>query len=245
MRAEESLLRRSLLGPLLAVARGNRDRGVPAVRLFEIAPVYLRGASPKEDVEAQLASGVVTGDYFAAKGCAEAALASLGIEDATFERGAPAPLRRDRSATVKLGGEVVGFIGELGPRALATYGLEAATALFELRAERLIAAASLEARYRPVPRHPAIERDLAWIIDEAVTWRTIEEVARSAAGETLASIRPFDVYRGAQAGDGKKSVALRMELRARDRTMTTAEADACVARVVNALAKSTGGRLRA
>jgi phenylalanyl-tRNA synthetase beta chain len=244
MRAEESLLRRSLLGPLLVVARGNRDRGVPAVRLFEIAPVYLRGDTPKTDEEMLLASGVVTGDYFAAKGCVESALTALGIEGATYERGAPAPLRRDRSATVKLGDDVVGFVGELGPRALAKYGLEAVTALFELRADRLAASASMESRYRPVPRHPAIERDLAWIVDESVSWHAIETTAGSAAGEMLASIRPFDVYRGAQAGDGKKSVALRMELRGANRTLTTAEADACVARVVEALAKSTGGRLR-
>jgi len=245
MRAEESLLRRSLLGPLLAVARGNKDRGVPAVRLFEMAPVYLRGDSKKTDEEALLASGVVSGDYFAAKGCVEAAFESLGIESAEFERGAPAPLRRDRSATVKLGGNVIGFIGELGPRTLVRHGLDTATAVFELRADHMAAAARLEPRYRPVPRHPAIERDLAWIVDETVSWQAIETTARGAAGALLSTIRPFDVYRGAQIGDGKKSVALRMELRAPDRTLTGAEADACVARVVEALAAKTGGALRA
>ena len=246
MRAEESLLRRSLLGPLLAVARGNLDRGVPAVRLFEIAPVYLRGATQQEHDEALLASGVLTGGYLDAKGCVEAALAALGVAgDAMFERGAPVPLRRDRSATVRAAHDVVGFVGELGPRALAKYGLGAATSVFELRADRLAALARLDTLYRPVPRFPAIERDLAWVVDEGTEWGTIASSVRSAAGELLASVRPFDVFRAAQIGAGKKSVALRMELRASDRTLTNAEADACVSRVVAELSRATGGSLRA
>ncbi len=245
MRSEESLLRRSLLGPLLVVARGNRDRGVPAVRLFEIAPVYLRGDKAGSDEERTLASGVVTGNYADAKGCVEQILEAMGLADrATFDLGAPAPLRRDRSATVKIGAEVVGFIGELGPRALANYGLESGTVLFELCADRLVEMARLETRYRPVPRFPAVGRDLAWIVDESVSWRVIEDAVRGATGELLADVRPFDLYRGAQAGPGRKSVALRMELRAPDRTLTTAEADACVARVLDALSRTTGGRLR-
>ena len=245
MRAEESLLRRSLLGPLLAVARGNRDRGVPTVRLFEIAPVYLRGATQQEHEEVLLASGVLTGGYFDAKGCVEAALEAMGVaEGAVFERGAPAPLRRDRSATVRIGGDVVGFVGEIGPRALAKLGIEAAVAVFELRADRLAAIGRLETLYRPVPRFPAIERDLAWVVDEGTEWGAIEAAVRSAVGELLASVRPFDVFRGAQIGAGRKSVALRMELRASDRTLTSAEADDCVTRVVGGLTRATRGALR-
>jgi phenylalanyl-tRNA synthetase beta chain len=244
MRADESLMRRSLLGPLLAVARGNRDRGAPAVRLFEIAPVYLRGESAASD-ETLLASGVVTGAYIDAKGCVEAVLEALGVEGASWERGAPAPLRRDRSATVRHGSDVVGFVGELGPRALGRYGLEAATALFELRADLLVDRSRLERPYRSVPRHPAIERDLAWVVEESVSWSAIEAAVRSGARELLAGLRPFDVFRGAQIGAGMKSVALRMELRASDRTLTGADADECVRAVIESLRASTGGALRA
>jgi phenylalanyl-tRNA synthetase beta chain len=245
MRSEESLLRRSLLGPLLAVARGNRDRGVAAVRLFEMAPVYLRGPSPSEDEEVLLAGGVVTGAYADAKGCVEAALESLGVVDqVTFTRGAPRPLRNDRSSTVRLGDGIVGYLGELGPRGLTTYGLEAATALFELRADLLAKVASLEMPYRPVPRHPAIQRDLAWVIDESVTWSEVESAVRAGAGSMLSAVRPFDVFRGGQIAVGKKSIALRMELRAQDRTLKGDEADACVAEVLASLARSTHGTLR-
>jgi phenylalanyl-tRNA synthetase beta chain len=245
MRAEESLLRRSLLGPLLTVARGNRDRGVASVRLVEIAPVYLRSEAKDAHDELLLASGVLTGGYADAKGAVETALEAMGVADAaTYERGAPPPLRRDRSATVRLSGEPIGFVGELGPRALAKYGLDAPTALFELRADRLAALARLETTYRPVPRFPAIERDLAWVVGESTEWGTIASAVRASAGDLLASVRPFDVFRGAQIGAGRKSVALRMELRAADRTLTSAEADACVTRVVAELTRATGGALR-
>ena len=246
MRAEESLLRRSLLGPLFAVARGNFDRGVPAVRLFEMAPVYLRAAKGDTHDELLLASGVVSGGYFDAKGRVEAVLLAMGVAaGAVFERGAPAPMRRDRSATVRVAGEVIGFVGEIGPRTLAKLGIATALSVFELRADRLGTLADLETHYRPVPRYPAIERDLAWVVDESTEWGTIESAVRSAAGDLISSIRPFDVFRGAQIGAGKKSVALRMELRAADRTLTTAEADDCVARVLAALTRATRGALRA
>lgn len=245
MRSEESLLRRSLLGPLLVVARGNRDRGVGAVRLFEIAPVYLRGEKSGSDEERILASAVVTGTYADAKGCVEQVLEAMGLSDrASYERGAPPPLRHDRSATVRLDGEPVGFIGELGPRVLARLGIDAGTAVFELCGDRMAAVARLEASYRPVPRFPAVERDLAWVVEESVSWCEIESVVREAAGDLLSALRPFDVFRGAQVGAGRKSLAVRLELRAADRTLTTEEADACVARILDALTRTTGGSLR-
>jgi phenylalanyl-tRNA synthetase beta chain len=210
-----------------------------------MAPVYLRGDSPKKDDEVLLASGVVTGAYAEAKGCVEAVFEAMGLAArATFALGAPAPLRRDRSATVRVGDEAVGWIGELGARSLAKFGLEAVTSVFELRADRLAALADIETKYRPVPRFPVVERDLAWVVDESVTWAAIEAAARGAAGEMLASIRPFDVFRGSKLGAGKKSVALRLELRAADRTLTTAEADACIARVLAELTRTTRGALR-
>jgi phenylalanyl-tRNA synthetase beta chain len=179
------------------------------------------------------------------KGCVEAALEALGtLDSATFDHGGPPPLRRDRSATVRVAGAVVGFVGELGPRALAKYGLETATALFELRADRLAADAALDGKYRPVPRHPAIQRDIAWVVDESITWADIELAIRGKAGLLLTSAQPFDIYRGGQVPSGSKSVAIRLELRAPDRTLTGQEADECVARILESLELATSGTLR-
>ena len=250
MRSEENLLRRSVLGPLLAVAKGNQDRGVGGVRLFEIAPVYLRGVPSADDVaevdEMLLAGGVLAGTYLDAKGCVDAALEALGLDCArvAFERASPTPLRRDRGARVVLDGVTVGHLGELSPRAARRVGLSGDWVVFEVRADALCAAAVLDAPYRPVPRFPAVERDLAWVVDEPVTWARIESAVRAAAGAVLASVRPFDVFRGPQVGAARKSIALRLELRAADRTLTGEEAEACVLAVVRALEAETGGHLR-
>jgi len=233
MRADESQLRRSVLGPLLRVVRGNQDRGVGQVRFFETAPVYLRAAKGDAPDERLLTGIVVTGGYADVK----------GPVDAAFERGAPAPLRSDRSATLRMGDDVIGYVGELSEKAQRAFALERGVALAELRTGQLLARAVLERPYRRISRFPAVERDLAVVFDDAVLWAEIEHAVRGAAGELLASVRPFDTYRGDSIGAGKRSLALRMELRSTERTLTGDEADACVDAVLAALAQ-LGGVIR-
>ncbi len=250
MRADENLLRRSLIGPLLRVVRGNQDRGVATVRFFECASVYLRGArddaSDGATDQVPLASGVVTGSYPDAKGPVERVLDDLGVTDLVrIERGGPAPLRADRSATLWIGERRVGTIGELAPRTREALGIEADTAVFELFLNEFASSARLERPYVPVSRYPAVDRDLAVVLDESVTWARVASTVRSATGELLTAIEPLNVFRGPQIGAGRKSLALRMQLRASDRTLRGDEAEACVARVVTALESDLGGVLRA
>lgn len=246
MRADESLLRRSVLGPLLRVVRGNQDRGVPHVRFFETAPVYLRSEEGEGANERLLTGIVLTGEYADVKGAVDTVLEALGLAaDVRFERGAPAPLRADRAATLRLGGTVVGHVGELDRRARKDFALERPVAAAELCADVLLARAVLERPYRRISRFPAVERDLAIVLDDAVIWEDLERVVRSAAGNLLTAIRPFDVFRSEAVGQDKKSVALRMELRSPERTLTGEEADACVASILAAVGAELGGVLRA
>ena len=245
MRADESLLRRSLLGPLLRVVRGNQDRGVPHVRFYETAPVYFRGAGDAGPEELHLTGIVVSGGYADVKGPVDAVLDALGVRDAvTFDRGAPAPLRADRSATLRIGGDVVGHVGELGRRAQKDFAIERPVAVAELRSDVLLAHAQLECPYRRISRFPAVERDLAFVLADRVCWQDVERVVRRAAGELLTALRPFDVFRGEQLGAGVKSLALRMELRSPARTLTGDEADQCVSAIVAAVGAELGGALR-
>jgi len=244
LRAEEGLLRRSLIGTLLRVARGNADRGNLGLRLFEIAPVYVAGETPEETREWLLGAALVAGDFFDAKGCAQSILGSVGLADrAQYERGAPEPLGRDRAATVRLDGEVIGHVGELSPAMRQTYGLKEATAVFELHVGRLAELGRMETSCRPVSRFPAVERDLDIVVDESVSWADLQACVHEGAGDLLQSVAPFDIFRKG-LGSGRKSVTLRMELRAQDRTLTTAEADERVQRTLALIADRTGGRLR-
>ncbi len=246
MRSEEALLRRSVLGPLLLVARGNQDRGVPAVRLFEMAPVYVRGEADDAARELHLLGAVLHGTYADAYAVALRVLEAVGLRhEIRVEVGAPEVLRADRCATLLLDGVPIGHVGELAPRALRELGLAAGVAVLEVRADVLAARARLDVPYRPVSRYPAVERDLAVVVADHVQWAEIVATVHDAAGELLANVRPFDVYRGPQVGPGRKSVALRMELRSHERTLTGEAADACVRGVVEALGDRHGAELRA
>lgn len=246
MRSEESRLRRSLLGTLLRVARGNANRGNTDLRLFEIAPVYVRGESDAETTELLLGAGLVRGDFGEAKGCATTVLRAVGLESRVeYTRGAPPSFPCCRAATVRLDGAVVGHVIELTPALRDRYGLAEATSLFELRVDTLCGAARLDLPCVPVSKHPAVDRDLDLVVDEGVTWAALAGCVREGAGELLESLAPFDVYRGDKIGSGRKSVTLRMLLRTADRTLTAAEADAVVARVLDLAHRRTGGVLRA
>ena len=156
----------------------------------------------------------------------------------------PSPLRADRSATLRVQGEVIGVVGEIRARAADAVGVPASTAIFELRADRLVALAVLDRPYVPISRFPAVERDLAWVVEESVAWAAIERAARVASPDLVRAVTLQSIFRSAQVGGGRKSVAFRLELRARDRTLSGQEADHAVASVIAELAARTGGALR-
>lgn len=249
VRADENLLRRSVLGGLLRVARGNRERGNESAALFELAPVYVRDAEATNATHSRellLVGGVTTGGHPDAKGAVEILLQRIGLASrASFDRGSTSPFHPDRCASVTLGGEIVGFVGELRPGVANEFSLPDASAAFELDLGALASAASLEVEYRSLSRFQPVHRDLAWVVEESVAWARIEAVVRRECGAALTDLQPFDVYRGEGVGPGRKSVAFRMELRPRSATFTSAELDELTRRIVDALALATGGALRA
>jgi phenylalanyl-tRNA synthetase beta chain len=246
MRAEENLLRRSLLGTLLRVARGNANRGNTDLRLFEIAPVYVRRAAEEDSEEMLLGAALLHGDFHRAKGCATAILEAVGLADEVeYVRGAPAPFTLCRAATLLCSGATVGHVIELSRAVRERFGLSEDTSLFELRVDVLSRSARLDRTCAPVSRHPAIERDLDLVVPESVRWSELARCVSDGASGLLESLRPFDVFRSEKLGTDRKSVTLRLLLRSIDRTLTAGEADACVARILELVRTRTGGSLRA
>ena len=151
---------------------------------------------------------MISGPYGEIKTVLEALFDGLGVtRRIAYVRGAPAPFWRDRSATLQIDGKTIGFAGELGRRAEKDLGLHERVSLFELRADALIAAARHESTYERISRYPAVERDLAVVVDEGVSWGRISDVVCAAAGDLLTGISPFDAFRGSQVGEGRKSIA--------------------------------------
>jgi phenylalanyl-tRNA synthetase beta chain len=185
---------------------------------------------------------LVPGDFFAAKGVLEGLLAALRVPFAV-EPGERPFLHPARAASVLAGDErKVGWIGELHPLVAREWDL-AGGAAFELDLDALAEIVGAAAGYTPVSTFPAVIQDIAVVVGDDVPAADVEATVREAGGELLERLRLFDVYRGEQVGEGKKSLALRLEFRAPDRTLTDDEVGAVRARIEEALGE-LGGRLR-
>jgi phenylalanyl-tRNA synthetase beta chain len=187
-------------------------------------------------------------DFFAAKGVLEALLNALRIPFHVKRSDAEPFLHPGRAArvVVRRGDEelTAGWLGELHPAVAARWDLEAAVAGFELDLGVLIAAAPPDERYEDLTSFPGITQDLAVVVADDVPAARVIEVVRAAGGPLLAGAQVFDVYRGAQVGEGRASLAVRLEFRAADRTLTDDEVAARREKIVAALGAQVGGELR-
>jgi phenylalanyl-tRNA synthetase beta chain len=252
--AEEALLRTSLVPALLGAARRNVARGVRGVSLFEVGHVFLHG-DPVDERES--AAGLLTGpangsvmdperafDFFDAKGALEALMKGLGVRDWRTGAALPGPYHPARSAGVIAGGDLIGAVGEVHPRVAERFDLPDPVAIFEVDVSSLGRRFSRPVLYRDVPRFPAVHRDLAFVMDEAVPAGTVLETLGEAGGGRVGAVRLFDVFSGSPIPQGRKSLGFSVEFRAPDRTLTDEEADEAVGAIVARLAVEFGAELR-
>ena len=253
--ADEPFLRRSLVPNLLKALSRTISRGARGAALFEVGHVF-HPADPVD--EREVVAAVLTGpgdegpfgedrslDFLDGKGALEALLAGLAIDAWRLDVPPFGPLHPGRSASVEIGGEQVGVIGELHPRVAQRLDLPTRVALFELDVATLVGHSANEATYRDIPRYPPIRRDVAFTLDASTPAADVRSALEDAAGELLGSALLFDVFEGEPLPARKKSLAFSLELRARDRTLTDAEADAAVGSVVERLRRDFDAELRA
>jgi phenylalanyl-tRNA synthetase beta chain len=241
MSADGSVLRTTLLGSLLDVARHNAARGQGVPRIFESGAVY-RATGERLPHEHHALGALVPGDVFAAKGVLEALLRALRV-DASFAS-APQPfLHPGRSAEVRAGGEVVGWLGDVHPLVAEEWDL-AGIAAFEVDLDAVIACAPAVARYEDLTSFPELREDIAIVVDATVPAATVLETVRAAGGKLLAGAEVFDVYRGEQIAQGRASLAIALTFRASDRTLTDADVAPVREMIVARLAQDLGGELR-
>jgi phenylalanyl-tRNA synthetase beta chain len=187
-------------------------------------------------------------DFFAAKGVLEALMHALRIPFEVRRSDEDPFLHPGRAARliVRRGEEVLtaGWLGELHPAVAARWDLEAAVAGFELDFGVLVTVAPPEPRYADLTSFPGITQDVAVVVSDDVPAAAVLEAVRGAGGALLHSAEVFDVYRGAQVGEGRASLAVRMEFRAADRTLTDDEVAQRREKIVAALAAQVGGELR-
>ncbi|HUO83172.1 MAG TPA: phenylalanine--tRNA ligase subunit beta [Gammaproteobacteria bacterium] len=252
---EMSVMRASLWPGLVGVARENLNRQHARVRLFELGVGF---ENIGEHVrERRLCAGLVAGavlpeqwsaasrpaDFHDIKADVEALLALGGCRDAfSLEPAGHPVLRPGQSARVMREGRGVGWLGALHPETVRALDLTYSPLLFELEMEP-ISAGKVPAS-SPISRFPALRRDLAVVVDEAVDYAALRGAVREAAGHLLTSVDVFDVYRGKGIDSGRKSIALSLILQETSRTLTDEDADAVVQAVVSGLGKQLNARIR-
>jgi phenylalanyl-tRNA synthetase beta chain len=247
-------LRTSLVPSLVGAVALNRDRGRADVRIYEIASVFLATIGDKtEQPEEPLRLGVVatagaTAEsgrqaFYALKSVLDGCLAALGAPPSDYQRASAELFHPGRCAAVIMEGRQLGYIGELHPSVVSGSRIEGRLVAVEVDLEPVLAASQIH-RAKPLPRFPAIERDLALVVEDHVAAAALHDTIAEAGGEFLEHARAFDEYHGPQVPEGHKSIAFTLTFRSPERTLTDAEVDKVMAEIRLSLEKRHRAKVR-
>ncbi len=244
-----SIMRTTTIPDMLEVISTNYSRRVEEVRLFEMSYVYLPKSLPLTELPCEkpiLTLGLYGNqDFYDLKGIAEELLLRLGIKEYEFVQKKDDPLfHPGRTAEVIIKGESVGIIGEVHPEVAEKFEVPESTYVGVLEIEKLVSTSSLMSHYTPLPKFPAVTRDIAMLVKEEVMVKQIEDIIKQRAGKILEDIKLFDVYKGKQVPEGMKSVAYSITFRASDRTLTDEDVSKAMAKVLDGLKNNLEAQLR-
>lgn len=244
---DTSIMRTNAIPSMMDILSKNYNNRNGAVSLYEIGNEYIpvEGELLPDEVP-NLVLGMYGDDknFFTLKGVVENLLDTLAIreydvdaksDDPTFHPGRCAVLSKD--------GEEFGIIGEVHPLVCANYGINTRVYVGKLKLRKLFAMMDTQRFYVPMPKFPASTRDLALLCDDALPVMTMEKAIKAAAGKILEKIELFDVYKGSQIAQGKKSVAFNISMRASDRTLTDEEVNGAMSKILKAL-EELGAQIR-
>ena len=245
---DTSVMRTTALPSMLGVLSTNLNRRNMEARLYEMATVYRKQPGKTlADERTALTLGAYGGgtDFFALKGAVETLLRAARTPDVRFTADTEsAAFHPGRCAAVWSGDTRLGTLGQIHPDVCAAYGLDGATYCAELDGVLLHDLEGAEPTYTPLPRFPAITRDIAVVCDAEVPVGELTECIRKAEKNVLRGVKLFDVYTGAGIPEGKKSVAFSLTLRSDDGTLTDDHAEEAVRAVLDALRESFGAVIR-
>ncbi|MBR6595271.1 MAG: phenylalanine--tRNA ligase subunit beta [Oscillospiraceae bacterium] len=244
---DTSIMRTIALPSMLEILGRNNAYHNKSVNLYELAKIYLPRENdlPEEPKMLTLGAYGPNVNFFTLKGQLEAVFAGLRVEKSAYVADKANPsYHPGRCAKVFVGGEEVGVIGQVHPAVAKNYGLECEVYCCEVSFAKLLNHLLPEVTYTPLPKYQGTNRDLSILCDEAVTVADVENVIEANAGKLLRSVKLFDIYRGAGVPEGKKSMAFSLELRADDRTLTDADSEGVMSKVLSALAEKLNAVLR-
>ena len=245
---DTSIMRTTVLPSMLEILTRNYNYRNKSARLYEIGRIYLQGGPDGLAVEDKILSLGTYGegaDFYSLKGVVEAILKDIRAEEVEFVPCSDNPsYHPGRCAAVYAKGQYLGVFGQIHPLVARNYGVDAAFYCAELALKSLMEAKGPDTEYVPLPRFPSVARDIAVVCDEKVTVGALEKSIRRGARGLLKEVSLFDIYRGTNIPDGKKSVAFSLLLRSDERSLTGEEADEDVKSILAALEQDCGAVLR-
>lgn len=246
-----AVMRPSLLPGLLAAVASNTARSTPVEAVAEVGNVYGVGLEKLHAAGVRLApaiahwrAGEKVPDAFDVKADVLALLRALGVRGEHVEMGAPAWFHPGQSGVVKVNGQAVGHFGVVHPKTLKLFGLEKQLVAFEVDVSAVVLQKISPRGAFALSDYQPTTRDMALVVDVQHSAAAVESVLRAAAGTLLKDITLFDVYEGKHVGEGKKSLAFRLNLQANDKTLTEAEIQAVVDAATAAAKAQLGAQLR-
>ena len=244
---DTSIMRTTTLPSMLEILTRNYNFRNKSAKLYELGRVYFKRADGLADEPKVLTLGAYGDnmDFFTLKGAVEAVLKQLRIENVRFLADTENPsYHPGRCAKVFSGDRLLGVLGQVHPHVAGNYGVDTELYAAELRFDALYESKGPQPLYQPLPKFPAVTRDIAVVCDKAVTVGELEDAIRKGAKGLLKDVALFDIYTGTGIAPGKKSVAFNLTLRADDRSLTAEEADADVKSILTALEQECGAVLR-
>lgn len=253
----QSIIRTTLIPGLLTNISYNLSRRINDIRIFEIGRVFHPKEGKKQPDEPEFVSGAITGqfnsklwnqptrtvDFYDIKGAVESILEVFGIKNYTFIPVSNPPFLNGRCAEVVTENETLGIFGEIRRSVLNRHDIDQDVYAFEIKFSKLLEYAGI-ATFQQLPIYPSVYRDMSLVLDFNVTHSDVEETIRSIGGEMILSVNLFDVYKGKQIPENKKSLAYAIEYYSPNRTLTDEEVDEIHERIIIGLNKKFGAELR-
>ena len=245
---DTSIMRTIAIPSMLDILSRNFAYHNKAVKLYELAKIYLPAEGqvlPQEPKMLVMGTYGAGETFFTLKGELEAVLKGLNMPKPSYEADANNPTYHPgRCAKVSVAGVELGYMGQVHPLVAENYGMDTEVYCVEIDFTKLFTLKLPDPTYVPLPKYQAVSRDLSFVCEETVTVAQAEAVITAAAGKLLRSVKLFDIYRGVGIPQGKKSMAFSLELRADDRTLTDADSEGVVNKVLQALQDKLGAVLR-
>ncbi len=241
-----SLMRTSMMPSILEIAATNWKRSVESARIFEIAFTYQPKSLPLTELPQEVqhlaafiynsAADSQGSTFFELKGVMEEVFVHLGLTGIRYQAISDCPfLHPGQTTGLYWNDQMIGFLGIIHPDVADNFGAAPQTAVLDLELASILANSSDKRQYKPLPRFPAVNRDLALLVDAKVSAADLLSVMQAAAGPNLESIRIFDVYQGPQVKVGQKSMAFNLVFRSSERTLNEDDIQPVIQKILEQL----------